>query len=45
MNRFYDELAKGAQPETALRNAKLSLLKGGTFRSPFYWAPFQLYRG
>jgi CHAT domain-containing protein/Tfp pilus assembly protein PilF len=45
MNRFYDELAKGSQPETALRNAKLSLLKGGTFRSPFYWAPFQLYRG
>jgi CHAT domain-containing protein/Tfp pilus assembly protein PilF len=45
MNRFYDELAKGSQPETALRNAKLWLLKGGTFRSPFYWAPFQLYRG
>jgi len=45
MNRFYDELARGAAPEVALRNAKLSLLKGGSFRSPFYWAPFQLYRG
>ena len=45
MNRFYDELAKGSQPEVALRSAKLSLLKGGIFRSPFYWAPFQIYRG
>ena len=45
MNRFYDELVSGADPEVALRMAKLSLLKSGTFRSPYYWAPFQLYRG
>lgn len=45
MDRFYSELAKGSQPEAALRAAKLSLLKGGVFRNPFYWAPFQLYRG
>ncbi len=45
MDRFYKELAKGATPDAALRIAKLALLRGGTFRDPFYWAPFQLYRG
>ena len=45
MVRFYDELAKGAKPDAALRAAKLSLLRGNTFSSPFYWAPFQLYQG
>jgi CHAT domain-containing protein/Tfp pilus assembly protein PilF len=44
MNRFYDELDKGAPPDAALRAAKLSLLRGN-FRNPFYWAPFQLYAG
>ena len=45
MNRFYDELDRGAMPDAALRAAKLSLLRGGNFRNPFYWAPFQLYAG
>ncbi len=45
MNHFYDELDKGASPDVALRAAKLSLLHGGNFRNPFYWAPFQLYAG
>ncbi len=45
MDRFYDELSKGATPDAALRAAKLALLKGGRFRSPFYWAPMQLFRG
>ena len=46
MDRFYDELdKKGVGPDTALRNAKLSLLKGSAFHNPFYWAPFQLYAG
>ncbi len=45
MDRFYDELAKGASPDLALRAAKLSLLRGSAFRNPFYWAPFQLYTG
>jgi CHAT domain-containing protein len=45
MDRFYDELDKGAAPDAALRAAKLSLLHGGQFRNPFYWAPFQLYTG
>ena len=45
MDRFYDELDKGASPDTALRAAKLSLLHGSQFHDPFYWAPFQLYTG
>jgi CHAT domain-containing protein/Tfp pilus assembly protein PilF len=45
MDRFYDELGKGASPDAALRTAKLSLLHNGAFRNPFYWAPFQLYTG
>ncbi len=43
MDKFYDELNRGSAPDVALRNAKLALLHG-KFRSPFYWAPFQLYR-
>jgi CHAT domain-containing protein len=45
MDKFYDELDKGANPETALRSAKLSLLQHSRFHNPFYWAPFQLYTG
>ncbi|MBZ5572309.1 MAG: CHAT domain-containing protein [Acidobacteriia bacterium] len=45
MDKFYDELDRGAPPDLALRDAKLSLLHGSGFRNPFYWAPFQLYAG
>jgi CHAT domain-containing protein/Tfp pilus assembly protein PilF len=45
MDSFYEELNKGNSPDLSLRKAKLSLLHGNTFRSPFYWAPFQLYTG
>lgn len=45
MDRFYDELDKGATPDAALRAAKLSLLHGDKYHDPFYWAPFQLYTG
>jgi CHAT domain-containing protein len=45
MDKFYDELNKGASPDAALRTAKLSLLHDSGFRNPFYWAPFQLYTG
>src|SRR5271165_752870 len=45
MDRFYDELDKGASPDGALRSAKLALLRGHTYRNPFYWAPLQLYAG
>jgi CHAT domain-containing protein/Tfp pilus assembly protein PilF len=43
MDKFYDGLDAGSNPETALRVAKLSLLRDSKFRNPFYWAPFQLY--
>ena len=45
MECFYDELDRGKTPDQALHAAKLSLLHGSNFRSPFYWAPFQLYVG
>ncbi len=45
MDRFYDELGRGASPDSALRAAKLSLLHSQGFHNPFYWAPFQLYTG
>jgi CHAT domain-containing protein len=44
MDKFYDELDKGAAPDVALRNAKLSLLHS-EFHNAFYWGPFQLYSG
>jgi CHAT domain-containing protein len=45
MDKFYDELGKGADPDVALRSAKLALLRGTAFHNAFYWAPFQLYVG
>jgi CHAT domain-containing protein len=46
MDRLYGELSRGADPASALRAAKLSLLKSDSvFKKPFYWAPFQLYAG
>jgi CHAT domain-containing protein len=48
MDAFYTGLDHGADPATALRNAKLLILKSSAdtvFRKPFYWAPFQLYLG
>ncbi|HEY1768214.1 MAG TPA: CHAT domain-containing protein [Terracidiphilus sp.] len=46
MDELYRELEAGLPPSTALRQAKLDLLHGKReFRSPFFWAPFQLYTG
>jgi CHAT domain-containing protein/Flp pilus assembly protein TadD len=49
MDVFYGEISKGHDPSTALRTAKLSLLKNKdpeiVFRKPYYWAAFQLYLG
>jgi CHAT domain-containing protein len=46
MDHLYSEIGKGAAPDAALRDAKLALLRsGGVYRRPFYWAPFELYRG
>lgn len=46
MDNLYGELAKGNQPDAALRSAKLAMLhSNGVFRKPLYWAPFLLYSG
>jgi CHAT domain-containing protein len=45
MDELYRELEKGKTPDTALRDAKLTLLRSSTYSKPFYWAPFQLYTG
>ena len=44
MDALYGGMQAGLSPAAALRQAKLGLLHGGgSFRKPFYWAPFQLY--
>ncbi len=46
MDALYGGLSQGKPPATALRDAKLSLLRSGTvYSKPYYWAPFQLYAG
>jgi CHAT domain-containing protein len=46
MDDLYGEIAKGSAPDAALRHAKLKLLHSGTvYQKPFYWAPFEIYRG
>lgn len=39
---FYKALRAGRSKAEALQTAQVSLLRGGEFRSPFYWAPFVL---
>jgi CHAT domain-containing protein len=49
MDVFYGEISRGKDPASALRAAKLSLLRDKdpeiVFRKPYYWAAFQLYAG
>jgi CHAT domain-containing protein len=46
MDQLYSEISRGTSPDDALRDAKLSLIHSDTvYRKPFYWAPFQIYRG
>jgi CHAT domain-containing protein/Tfp pilus assembly protein PilF len=46
MDRLYAELTKGHAPSAALRDAKLALVHShSAYKKPFYWAPFQIYRG
>jgi CHAT domain-containing protein len=44
MKSFYANLKKGQSKDEALRQAKLTLLKGkqANWRHPYYWAPFVL---
>jgi CHAT domain-containing protein len=44
MKDFYDELASGPAPVSALRRAKLRLLaSGGAYRKPRFWAAFETF--
>jgi len=44
MDSLYGGIQQGKEPSVALRNAKLALLhSSGSFRAPFFWAPFQVY--
>jgi CHAT domain-containing protein len=49
MDVFYGEISRGSDPASALRAAKLALLREKdteiVFRKPNYWAAFQLYTG
>jgi CHAT domain-containing protein len=42
MDHFYLGVTQGKPYAQALRDAKLRMLKG-SFKKPYYWAPFQLY--
>ena len=44
MQQLYAEISAGRSPAAALRAAKLRMLaKGGPYRKPYYWAPFQVF--
>jgi CHAT domain-containing protein len=46
MDELYKGIHAGEDPATALRKAKLTLIhSNGSYRKPFYWAPFLLYSG
>jgi CHAT domain-containing protein len=46
MDDLYGGIRAGQDPATALRAAKLRLIRGDSiFRHPYYWAPFVLYSG
>lgn len=46
MDAMYSGLQSGKDPATALRLAKLKMLRSDTiYRRPFYWGAFQLYSG
>jgi CHAT domain-containing protein len=43
MKAFYANiLQKGRSPAAALREAQISLMRTERWRSPFYWAAFQI---
>jgi CHAT domain-containing protein len=46
MEAMYSGIRKGRDPASALREAKLSLLRSNSIhRKASYWAPFILYSG
>ena len=45
MSEMYARIAQGHDPDVALREAKLKLLRDPKTANPRYWAPFVLYAG
>ncbi len=46
MDHLYQGLGQGIPPPAALRQAKLAMIHSpGVRHKPYYWGPFQLYRG
>lgn len=45
MERFYGELARGAEPAAALRQAQRTLLADPQARHPFFWSGFVVMQG
>jgi CHAT domain-containing protein len=46
MSAFYARVQHGLRPADALHAAKLEMIQANTrFATPYYWAPFQYYRG
>ena len=44
MKEFYTEWRAGRDAASALRGAKLKLMRsGGAFRKPYYWGPFEVF--
>lgn len=43
MERFYEAIARGRQPSSALQQASLAIRETTTTAHPYYWAAFQLY--
>ncbi len=39
---FYSNMAKGSSKVTALREARLKMIRNGKYSHPYYWAPFAL---
>jgi CHAT domain-containing protein len=44
MGALYAGIKAGLSPAASLRAAKLAFVhKGGNFRKPYFWGPFQVY--
>jgi len=46
MGDLYQDIGQGMPPSSALRHAKLAMMRSHKeFSKPFYWAPLQIYTG
>lgn len=42
MSKFYESISNGLRPSSALRQAQMEMLRSRLYKSPYYWAAFQL---